>query len=57
MRPWSISLWMLLKHWSVEGDVVSEIGVKLVDFTGAPAMARDMNGKKQIQNHQLAGLQ
>ena len=40
-----------------QGDVVSEIGVKLVDFTGAPAMARDMNGKKQIQNHQLAGLQ
>jgi len=28
-----------------QGDVVSEIGVKLADFTNAPAMAREMNGK------------
>ncbi|MDD4163566.1 MAG: ABC transporter permease [Methanothrix sp.] len=28
-----------------QGDVVSEIGVKLADFTNAPAMALEMNGK------------
>ncbi len=28
-----------------QGDVVSEIGVKLADFTNAPAIAREMNGK------------
>ncbi len=28
-----------------QGDTVSEIGVKLADFTNAPAMALEMNGK------------
>ena len=32
-----------------QGDVVSEIGVKLVDFTGAPAMAVEMNGNSRYK--------
>jgi lipoprotein-releasing system permease protein len=32
-----------------EGDVVSEIGVKLFDFTGAPAMAREMNERNRYK--------
>ena len=28
-----------------QGDVVSEIGVKLVDFANAPAISRELNGK------------
>jgi lipoprotein-releasing system permease protein len=32
-----------------EGDVVSEIGVKLLDFSGAPAMARDMNERNRYK--------
>lgn len=32
-----------------QGDVVSEIGVKLADFTTAPAMALDLNGKNRYE--------
>ena len=32
-----------------QGDVVSEIGVKLADFTNAPAMAQEMNGKRRYK--------
>lgn len=32
-----------------QGDVVSEIGVKLADFTKAPAMALEMNGKSRYR--------
>jgi lipoprotein-releasing system permease protein len=32
-----------------QGDVVSEIGVKLMDFTNAPAMALEMNGKRRYK--------
>lgn len=32
-----------------QGDVVSEIGVKLADFTNAPAMALEMNGKSRYK--------
>ena len=32
-----------------QGDVVSEIGVKLSDFTTAPAMALDLNGKNRYE--------
>ncbi len=31
------------------GDVVSEIGVKLADFTRAPAMALDLNGRSRYK--------
>ena len=32
-----------------EGDVVSQIGVKLSDFTAAPAVAVDLNGKSRYK--------
>jgi lipoprotein-releasing system permease protein len=32
-----------------QGDVVSEIGVKLADFTNAPAMSQEMNGKSRYK--------
>ena len=32
-----------------QGDVVSEIGVKLLDFSGAPAMALDMNERNRYK--------
>jgi len=32
-----------------QGDVVSEIGVKLVDFINAPALSREMNGKSRYK--------
>lgn len=32
-----------------QGDVVSEIGVKLLDFTGAPAMALDLNERSRYK--------
>lgn len=32
-----------------QGDVVCEIGVKLADFTNAPAMAQEMNGISQYK--------
>jgi lipoprotein-releasing system permease protein len=34
-----------------QGDVVSEIGVKLADFTNAPAMALEMNGKSPYKTN------
>ncbi len=33
-----------------EGDVVTEIGVKLADYTRAPAMARELNGISQYRS-------
>jgi lipoprotein-releasing system permease protein len=32
-----------------QGDVVSEIGVKLVNFADAPALARELNGKSRYR--------